>query len=158
MHRGHPGRCGFGKFGELFGFLLDPALEFRGRGTRRILQSIDELRDDGSQIADQWNIDRAVDPDGRRILLDEDPVAVRFVRDPVPTTSEMDGLAEFGADGETQVGVHDGIDGCCRETVREGAVLEAFDEGCAAGRLDDRACHEVGEFLDGRARLEVCTP
>jgi len=54
--------------------------------------------------------DRAVQAEGRRILLDEDPSAVGFVLDPVPPPAVVDRLAEFGADGQAQVGFHHRVD------------------------------------------------
>jgi len=58
-------------------------------------------------------------------------------------------FAELRAERDAQVGFHHRLDGGRRESVGEGAVLQTVDERRAAGGLDHRAGHEVGQVPDG---------
>ena len=148
VHRCPAGRRVLGQLRQLLGVLLDPAVEVGGRRTRGVLQRVDQLRDDAAQVADQRHVDRPVHADGHRILLDQHPFAVGVVLRPVPGLAVVARLAEFGTQRHAQVGLHHRFDGCGREPVGEGAVLQPGDERRAARGLDHRAGHQVGELLD----------
>lgn len=139
------------QFGQLGGAILHELGEARPGRARRVLERGDELRHHPAQIAHQRHIDRTVDADRGRVLLDVDPLADRFVGLPVAPAPIVHRLAQFGAEREAQVRLFDRFDRRIGEHVLEGAVLQPFDVRRPARSLDHRAVHQQRQFLDRRA-------
>jgi hypothetical protein len=112
------------------------------------------LRHDPAQIAHQRHVERAVDADGGRVLLDVHPLAIRIALGPVLGPAVVHRLTQFGAQRHAQIGLLDGLVGGRREQVREGPVLQSRDER-AAGGLDHRAGHQLGELLTSACVRDV---
>ena len=99
---------------------------------------------------------RPVDADGGRVLLDVHPFAVGIVAGPVLGPAVVHRLTEFGTQRDAQVGFLDCLVRGRGEQVRERPVLQPRDERRAAGGLDDRAGHQLGEFLDLAPGCATC--
>ena len=127
---------------------LDQRVEAVGRRTRAVFQGLDELGDDAAQVTHQRDVDPAVDTDGRRVLLDEHPSAIRVVVCPMLGAPVVHGFTEFGTQRDTQIGFLHRLVGGRREQVGKGAVLQTWDERRSARGLDHRAGHQLGQFLD----------
>ena len=129
--------------------LLDPAGELRRGLARNVLQRRDQLRHDRPQIADQRHIDRPVHADRRR-----DPARHRSTCDwRCSRPSDATGRSEPARRARCR---------CARHrsdfTTASTAAVEkpygkvrsstALDERGAAGGLNHRAVHQLGERLD----------
>src|SRR3546814_7243726 len=81
-----------------------------------------------AQVADQRHIDRAVLADRFRIEFDVDPLAIDIAVGPQVATAVVRRLADFGTDGDDDVGLGDDFVTDVGEQVREGAVFDARSE------------------------------
>ena len=116
-------------------------------------QRAGQLRHHRTDVTDQRHVDRAVDADCRRVLFDQDPLALRFAFVPVAPAPEVHGLAQFGGQRQNEVAGFDRLDRRVRKHILEGAVLEPLDIAGAARGLDHRAVHLQRQFAHRVARL-----
>ncbi len=120
-----------------------------GRVPRGVPQRLDQLRHDAAQIADQRHVDRPVHADRGRILLDVSPICGSHRCWP----NAESGRSGIGSPSSVPSATHRSDSStasiCGRgEQVWERPVLQSRDERRATGRLDHRAGHQLGEFLD----------
>ena len=122
------------------------------------LQRFHQLRHHTAEVTDQGDVNRTVDADGQRILFDQNPFALGVVLRPMARLAVVARFAELRAERDAQIGLHHRLDGRRRESVGEGAVLETVDERGAAGGLNHRALHQVGQLPDRRTGARCVDP
>ena len=122
-----PGRRGCHEARSVVGVHPYPVIDFDRSGTGLALECLHQLRNHIAQIADQRHVDMTVDADGQRIALDVYPFAIDIAFRPMTADTVMHRLADFGADGDDEVGIGDGSGASGREAAGKGAILRTFE-------------------------------